>query len=328
MGEKLVAFDIGESQVKLVYYDGKQAKRAVCAPLPDNLVLNGEIISMDAMADFLRSVARQNSIPRTSCAVILPDSLVFTRNVDVPAMTDAQLAYNLPYEFKDYLRQEKSDYYFDYAVYDQVSDETGKMVELKLFACATLKKTIEEYRAMFRRAGFRLKVAIPEEVAYSAIMRTHTDYSGDTCFVDIGYSSTRMQFLRGDVFSTRRTINFGMRDLIASIADECNVDAHMAYEYLRSNYEGVVSAPASIAIYRNMAVEIMKAINFYNYNNREQMLSRIYLCGGGAAIAPLRDAIAETTNLEIRSASELLPMQTQIAEPLLFVKALGCATSE
>lgn len=71
-------------------------------------VSGGEIVSMDAMADFIKEMAKENGISRGAAAVILPGTLVFTRNVTVPAMTDGQLLYNLPFEFKDYLTQEKN----------------------------------------------------------------------------------------------------------------------------------------------------------------------------------------------------------------------------
>ena len=323
MAGNLVAFDLGEAQAKLVWYSGSTRKKAVCAALPDRLVSNGEIVSMDAMADFLRETARANAIPRTAAAVILPASVVFTRNVDVPAMTDAQLAYNLPFEFKDYLTQEKSLYYFDYAVQELVPDETGAIRQMRLFACATLKKTIEAYREMFRRAGFRLKSAIPEEAAYAALLSNRG--AEDTCFVDLGYNAIRMQILHGSSFMTRRTIDLGLRDLVQSLAQTRGVDEHMAYEHLRSDYEGALTEPASLELYHRMAVEIMKAVNFYNYNNREQTLRRIYLCGGGAALAPIHDAISELTDLEVHGAAELLPDSASLDEPWLFVKAIGCA---
>ena len=74
-----------------------------------------------------------------------------------------------------------------------------------------------------------------------------------------------------------------------------------------------------------MAVEIMKAVNFYNYNNREQTLQRIYLCGGGAAVGQIRAAITELTNLDIRPVAELLPDGAALEQPWLYAKAIGCA---
>ena len=75
----------------------------------------------------------------------------------MPAMTEQQLFYNLPYEFRDFLTEEKSKYFFDYAVRCIVNDETGHPKEMELFACAILKTTVEGYRAMLHRAGFRLR---------------------------------------------------------------------------------------------------------------------------------------------------------------------------
>ena len=329
MAGNLVALDIGSSQVKLVWYAGTTRKKAVAADLPDRMVANGGIVSMDAMADFLRDTARRNGIPRTNAAVILPASQVFTRNVDVPAMTDAQLAYNLPFEFKDYLTQEKSRYYFDYAVQSLVKDASGAVRQMRLFACAALKSTIEDYRAMLRRAGFRLKSAIPEEAAYAALLAGYQKRASaapaDYCFVDLGFNAIRMQILHDDVFMMRRTVDLGLFDLVRSLSETRGVDEHMALEHLRSDYEGALDDAASQELYHRMAVEIMKAVNFYNYNNREQTLQRIYLCGGGAAVGQIRAAITELTNLDIRPVAELLPDGAALEQPWLCAKAIGCA---
>ena len=86
--EKIVGFDIGESSVKLVYFAGADLKKAVTAELPDNMVSGSRILSMDAMADFLRQAARDNGIPLTNAAVVLPSTEVFTRELTMPAMTE------------------------------------------------------------------------------------------------------------------------------------------------------------------------------------------------------------------------------------------------
>ena len=132
--------------------------------MPDGLVRGGTIVSMDAMADLLRQLVKENNLPRSAqAAVILPAPLVFTRITELPPMTEGQLTYNLPFEFKDYLTQEKSRYYFDYAVQELVRGEDDSVTRMKLFACATLKTTIEDYRSMMNRAGFKLKLALPED---------------------------------------------------------------------------------------------------------------------------------------------------------------------
>lgn len=152
--KKIVGIDIGGSSVKLAYFAGSTLKKAAMAPLPDNMVADGRILSMDAMADFLRQAARDNGIPLTNAAVVLPSTEVFTRELTMPAMTEQQLRYNLPYEFRDFLTDEKSKYYFDYSMRDILRDQDGYPTEMTLLACAMLKETAERYRAMMRRAGF------------------------------------------------------------------------------------------------------------------------------------------------------------------------------
>ena len=53
-------------------------------------ILPADRESMDAMADFLRQAARDNGIPLTNAAVVLPSTEVFTRELTMPAMTEQQ----------------------------------------------------------------------------------------------------------------------------------------------------------------------------------------------------------------------------------------------
>ncbi len=323
MGNRMVGFDIGEREVKMVYTAGGKIKKTVSVPLPDNLVENGVIKSMDAMADFLRLSAKENGIPRTGAAVALPDALVFSRNVQLPAMTANQLAYNLPYEFKDYLSLEKEKYFYDYAIYGIEEGEEGCTMEL--FACAVLKSTIADYRAMFRRAGFKLKLAVPEEWAYVSALRQAGQTEGTYCLADLGHAQSRVHILADGRSASRRVMEVGIANVEQQIAEDHLVDIHMARAYKLNNHGGALNAQSCTRIYERLGIEILKTVNFYNYNNREVAVQSVYLCGGGAAIEPLREAIAKVTNLEICSLDQLLP---ELEGREVYLKAFGCAVGK
>ena len=74
LGKQRIGFDIGESSVKMVLVAGTEIKNAVTADLPDHMVENGSILSMDAMADFIRTQANTHHLPKAEAAVILPAS--------------------------------------------------------------------------------------------------------------------------------------------------------------------------------------------------------------------------------------------------------------
>ncbi len=324
--EKIVGIDIGESSVKLAYFAGGEMKKAVTAELPDNMVSGAKILSMDAMADFLRRTARENAIPLTNAALVLPSTEVFTRDLVMPAMTEQQLRYNLPYEFRDYLTEEKSRYFFDYSMRGISRDEDGYPTEMSLFACATLKETVERYRAMLHRAGFKLQVLTPSECAYSGLLRAYYRRTGaqekDMCVVNLGHSATFLYIYRGEQFDSRREIDLGIGQLECLVADHCGVDVHVARGYVQSDFGGVLTADYARELYGRIAVEIMKAVNFFNYNNRERELTELCLCGGGSAIEPLRQAIETTTGMHLLPAGDLLGKSDTDA-PWMYLRAAG-----
>ena len=91
----------------------------------------------------------------------------------MPAMTVDQLKINLPYEFHDYITEDKDKYFYDYAVINKTSDTDGNLTEMELMAVAAPKETINQYKTLFRRAGLRLTLIAPD---YSAIRNIIKDY--------------------------------------------------------------------------------------------------------------------------------------------------------
>ena len=327
--KKIVGIEIAEDSVRLVCFAGRELKKAVTVETPEGLVSGGRILSMDAMADFLRDSAKANGIPLTACALLLPSSEVFTRAVTVPAMTEQQLAYNLPYEFHDFLTEEKSKYFFDYSVRRVLKDEEGYPKEMELLACAILKSRVEEYRAMLHRAGFRLRVLTVTECAYGAVLGAYLRRMGaenddkDRCIVSIGHRSTHLYIYHGATFDSRREIDVGGRLIDEQIAEHCGVDIHLAHSYMRSDYNGVLEADYAREAYSRLAVEIMKAVNFYNYNNRDRELTDVYFCGGDN-IGALVHAMEENTKLRVCPAAELLAQEMRPAdEPWMYLGAIG-----
>lgn len=330
MGTIRIGFDIGTSDLKVVQRDGSGNIRHLAAEImPDNLVREGQIVSFEAMSDFVREIGKKHRLSGRDCGIILPAGLTYLRRLTMPAMTVDQLKFNLPYEFRDYITMEKDKYFYDYAVNEILTGEDGQPKEMDLTAAAVSKETISEYAAMFRRAGFRLKAAAPVECAYSNLLRAHEQRNPEEkgreyCILDLGYSSTRIYIFTGSRFETTRIIEIGCGTVDSAIADTFHVDEHVARTYKDSNHEGAQELETARSVYNHIAVEIMKAINFYGFNNRESNLEHAYYCGGGSKIAPLIRTIGETVHLELHKIEELMPpVEENAEESALCAAALG-----
>lgn len=325
MSKNYVGIDIGYSTVKMAEIVNGKVAALASAPVPDNLIKDGKILSYETLADVLRDMARENKIKAKACALVLPTEISFVRSITVPRMTVEQLELNLPYEFHDYIKKETNMYYYDYAVVGEERDENGEIEAYRLLAAAVTKEDVENCRQMLKKAGFKLQTAIPASFAYRNVIRAYEaenagEHPAEYCIVDMGYAAIRMNMYKSDIYETTRIIEFGGASLDALIADSVNVEVHVAAEYKMHNYEKVLELPMCKEFYGKIAVEIMRAINFYLFNNPGSTLNDIYLCGGLATIDEIQLAVRSTIDINVHSINDLIP---QYAEEISFTRHIA-----
>jgi type IV pilus assembly protein PilM len=314
LAKALVGVDIGSIDVKFAAMR-KGIARVVAARIPPGLMENGRIANKKGMGKFLkklrRKALRKNKVRGKDCVVILPDTGTIFRRVTVPAMTAKELRLNLPYEFRDYISGDMDDYIFDYAVENTQTDEEGDIVAFELMAASAERATVYEYADILKRGGFKMKVALPRQIAMRNIIAGHLARGGDPakvyCVVEIGYYNSRVEIFRGLELGASRVIDIGCYDLDHAIADIYNIDGNAAVEYREKNHEGVLDNEACTPVYGRLSLEIRKAVNFYQYENRDSEISDVYYCGMGAAIPQFLAAAEADTSLHLSDIETMLP---------------------
>lgn len=302
--------DLGTGSLHLA--DMGRAGHQALEQMPDNLVWDGVVRSYEAMGNLLAESAKKNHFGRDA-AVLLPAGKVYVRTLTLPRMSDAQLKLNLPFEFRDYIGEDKASYFFDYAVMAVNDGPDGKAPEMELLAAATQKATIASYVQMFKQAGMRLVMAAPEEMGYCALVRGYVEHTPEAdrrafCIVDLGHTATRFHMLNGARYAASRVIDTGIGAVDEAISKALDAEIHTAQDYKLNNYRDCLNLPDCHAAYERIAVEIMRAVNFYRYNNPDTLLDTLYLCGGGANIEPLvREIGTQNPDLRIAHVQELYP---------------------
>lgn len=328
MAKTILGIDIGTDSMKLALCQGGRVKKAVSVPMPVNLVREGRIVSTETMGELLRGAMRDNGLHARYAAFVLPNDVTFVRSVTMPRMTADQLAYNIPFEFNDYITDELKNYVFDYAMLSTPEELAAPDARtMELMAVAAPAALLEETQELLRHAGLKLIKAAPAVSAYIALIRAREAGAafpaGEYCILDMGYQAIRMHIFHGERHMVTRILEVGLSSLDEVIADRFNVDVHLAHTYLLSNYENCQTGEACMNAYGNIAVELMRALNFYSFSNVDSRLADVWLCGGGAAIEPLGAAIRETLDLNVHSAAELLADAGALPDPYGFVQAIG-----
>ena len=361
MAKTLLGIDIGQNQLKLALVRNGRVVKTACQPMPENLLREGRIVSQESMSDLLKEILKANGMKAAKAAYIMPAESVYIKNVQMPLMTIEQLEYNLPFEFHDYITGEARDYVFDYAVLSgEENKASGKTAEkngknrrsgrkkvleqesgseeesesvLELMAVAADRSALESIQQILHRLGMKLEVAAPTVSAYISLIRLQhekliSNMAGDEFgILDLGFGAVRLYMFHGDRHVAVRVLETGLSSLDIAVADAYSVDVHLAHTYLMTNFENCQERPECTAAYENIAVELMRAMNFYHFSNPGSNLADIWLCGGGAVIRPLVSTIQEMLNIRLHLAQELVPGGETIADCNTFVQAIGIAMS-
>lgn len=318
MASSFVGIDIGSGSVKMAFREGN-AVRLVSRALPENLVgENDDLNAPETLVGLISELRKEERVKARDVVMVLGDNNTFFRHVTLPPMSDSELVLNLPYEFRDYIDEDPGTYVYDYAVDEVPLKEDGTPERLELYAAAVSRKLIEERANILRKAGFRLKVAIPAQMAYTRLLRNYIERNPiedglHQVFVDIGYERVSLHLFHGFKFKASRTIDFGCRDIDMTIADLKNVDRHVASTYKQSNFEGVLDMPEVVSVYDRLCFEINKVINFYNFSNADDV-ERMYMLGGGVEIPQLMDVVVQSFPIPLETSVMVMPPEIQQLE--------------
>lgn len=313
-----IGIDFGNDSCKIAVREGGHIRFAI-GHLPDNLMSEGTVVSPQTMSEFVRNLKHEKSVGGKDCAIVLDEQILFYRHISMPPMTEGELKLNLPFEFRDFIEGDPENYTYDYMVDHMVTNEEGELAGMELYAAAIETDVVTERADILKRAGFRLRQALPSPVVLTSVLRRylqeHPEHAEDSvAIVDLGYSGVQATFFHGAAYQSSKHIEMGCREIDSAIAFLKDVDPHVASMYKHSNYEGVLNDESCVSIYEQLCVEITKVINFYNFSNREYDLTHIYLMGGGGAIKPLEDAIRESFDIEVSGIEKLFPQEAQGVE--------------
>lgn len=332
MAKSCLGIDIGKDQLKLVLMKGENIVKTASVQMPEGLLKDGRIVSVETTGELIRKTMKENKIRCKEAAVVVSSGICFLRNVTMPEMTAEQLVYNLPYEFRDYITDELKKYVFDYSwgsgeempkgkklkkaskkkkkEEKPEEEENQKRNEMELLAAAAPLEVMEELRLMTRKAGLKLTFAAPEVSACENLLhyklRNEQDKDKEYGILDLGSTSSRLFIFKGDRHQVTRVIERGMEQVEELLADNFHIDIHLAHTWLLANHEDCIHSEVCQDAFSQISVELMRALNFYQFSNPDSRLEDIYICGGGASIATMRQSLEENLDVKIHEAGELL----------------------
>ena len=162
----IVGLDIGSSTVKAVEMKSAGKGYRVAAfgmePVPPDSIVDGAIIDGTAVADAIRRLFERHKFQTKDVAASLSGNAVIVKKINLPMMTDAELADSIYWEAEQYIPFDIQDVNLDYQVLSPAAGEGGSG-SMEVLLVAAKKDKIADYTGVIAQAG-RTPVVVDVDV--------------------------------------------------------------------------------------------------------------------------------------------------------------------
>ena len=154
LGKKkgIVGLDIGSSAIKLVELKASKGGRfnllhAAHAPLSPEAIVEGTVMDSSLVVEAAQRMIQEQSVKNPAFGISLSGISVAIRKIQVPAMSDAELAESIHWEAEQYLPFDVNEVKLDYVVLGGDSDTVDVLL------VAAKKDRIADYTGIITQLG-------------------------------------------------------------------------------------------------------------------------------------------------------------------------------
>ena len=145
----------------------------------------------------------------------------------------------------------------------------------------------------------------PANAAPSGSIAAAEEKRKDYAVLSLEYSRDRLHFFSNGAYEITRNLGITEKQICEVIAQNEGVDIHIAQLMLDRNQNHVLEQEQVSDLLQSVATEVMRVMNFYNYNNPRNTIDAIYYYGREMDSAFL-ERIQSMTELPIRPLTDLL----------------------
>jgi len=353
MQEELFGLDIGSNSLKSVELELRggvyHLKTFGYHPTPTGAVFSDSEVDQKELSKYIREMVGESHISARNVVAAFPESLIFTRVIEVPAVSQQELANAIEWQAEQYIPMPLTEIQLSWMVLDKdILEQARKSSEdkkpkIKVLLVAAPNTLINRYVNILESAGLKAMALETEIVAISRALTPPSDGRvPTTLLMSIGASTTDLAVVDDGIIQFTRSIGTGGMALARSISQEMGFDMNQAEEYkkayglLEDQLEGKIMKVIKPVI-DVIVNEVERAIMYFQTHNPSTTVKRVVLTGGTAQLPGLVLFLANTLGLEVQIGNPwegiVVPEQfksktEQVANQVSFAVAVGLAMRE
>lgn len=335
----IVGLDIGSHSIKLIElaHVGNAITLVTAGTIstPPKALVSHLPADTQAIAIAIKKLMKDTGATSKNVNIALPESQVFTRVIDVPQLSQRELASAIKWEAEQYIPLPLDQVNIDFSILREAKDSHGTN-KMEVLLVAAPKALLEKYVTILDLADVTTGGVETEIIAASrALVRSATTI-GTAMVVSLGAQTTDLAILRNGILAFTRSISAGGEALSRALAQGLGFEQSQAEEFKKTygleqdRLEGKIVL-ATKPIMDTIVGEIKRAVAFYQEKYKDSKVEALLLSGGTARLPGLVVYMAQALGVEAQLANPWVGIKKESrfaaldAEGPVFAVAVGLA---
>lgn len=338
-----IGIDIGSNSVKAVELvkkgDKVFLKSYAISPSTTGEINSKSSVDTEVIAEIIKKTWDSLKTKNRNIALAIDQSSVFTRVLEMPQMSDVELASSINWEAESYIPLPVNQVRFEWQIMRRYENQTGQK-RMDVLLIAVPRTLIDTYYKLVSLSNLDLKILEPESIS---IMRTLSLFKlNETLNVIVNFGESKTDIIVNSFGSISfvRSLPSGGKALTRAISKNLEIPEEqaenykVAYGFDQTKINGAVYATL-MPIFQSVIDEIRRAIAFQQNKDATRKISTIVLCGGGSNLPDMNIVLSTALNLEVFAAdpfSVITPSDKNVkissAVNQRFLVAVGLAMAE
>lgn len=306
MISKSFGLDIGISNIKAVEIEQDKnsfkLSAAIVAPTPPKGMLSESPIDEEEMAQAIKKLVSDARISSKKVNIALPENQAYTKVVEMPFLSDRELASAIYWEAEQYIPIPLSSVSLAWNVINRKPAANQKMSVLMVGAPSVI---VKKYQKVISQAG--LSVSTMETEMLSAVRALTQglpeNSTTPTIIINIGSISTSLAIVIGPSLVFTYSLPLGGAAINRAISTDFGLSHAQAEGYQKAY--GISNSPlgqrigkSTEPIMSSILSEVKKAIIYYSQKYKDSRIEQIVLSGTSAKIPGIDSYFANNSGIE------------------------------
>lgn len=291
MNTNQFGLDIGSTSIKVAKFkksgSGLETEAIGVGQVPERGIMSDSQADLTTLSQYIKEIAKSVNISSGEVAICLPDNQVYTKIIEMPALSERELSASLKYEMEQYIPLPLDQVRTDWQVLG-TSNKDGRQIS-NVFLVAAPIKLLDKYEKVIEQAGYITSSIETEMISVYRSLYPILNNPAPSIVVHMGAMITSISVVKNGVISLIFTIDKGGLAITRAISSDLGIDATQAesfkkvYGLNKETFEGKIGK-SLFPILESIMGDVKKTMLMFKEKNNNEEINQVVLSGGTALL--------------------------------------------